>query len=497
MKPTKHLVFTSCLFILSAAVTACGGGSSTVTPAPTVVALDPLVEVDKTDQLILKYKVDRFNGEAIDAAEATRLSKSVGVTVAPVRAMSDGAQVIKLDAKITVLAAIEIANKLMLDPLVQYVEPDQVMISHQTALTAPTDPQYVNQWSYSGATLALGGANVVGAWSVTTGLTPTVVAVIDTGMLQHTDLVGRYVPGYDFITGALNGDGGGRDNDPTDPGDSHFETVNGSPSFVPSSWHGTRVSGIIGASVNNGLGMVGINWNAKILPIRAMGKQGGATSDIIDAIRWAAGLTVTGVPANANPAKVINMSLGSFGFACSSSLQGAINSALAKGVTIVVSSGNDYYDMAYASPANCTGVISVGSVTKFGNHANYSNFGTGLSLSAPGGYIGAPGILSAADGGTTVALNDNTYQYANGTSFAAPHVAGIASLMYSMVPTINSAVVKPLIVNSARPFPAGTSCLNSPTLVGKCGSGILDGGAAMTAFKNSNAFCGAQVPSSC
>jgi hypothetical protein len=246
MKPTKHLVFTSCLFILSAAVTACGGGSSTVTPAPTVVALDPLVEVDKTDQLILKYKVDRFNGEAIDAAEATRLSKSVGVTVAPVRAMSDGAQVIKLDAKITVLAAIEIANKLMLDPLVQYVEPDQVMISHQTALTAPTDPQYVNQWSYSGATLALGGANVVGAWSVTTGLTPTVVAVIDTGMLQHTDLVGRYVPGYDFITGALNGDG-----------------------------------------------------------------------------------------------------------------------------SCVVSSGNDYYDMAYASPANYTGVISVGSVTKFGNHANY------------------------------------------------------------------------------------------------------------------------------
>jgi Subtilase family len=498
MRTSKKMILVSLIAASTFGVTACGGSSGNEgAVTPPIVVLDPLVEPDKTDQLILKYKVDGFNGDAITTTEAVRLSKIAGVNLTSIRSMSDGVQVLKLDAKVTVQAALEIATKLAFDPLIQYVEPDQIMISHQAVASPPNDPMYINQWNYSGVALAPGGANIVGAWGVTTGLAPTVVAVIDTGMLQHTDLVGRYLPGYDFITGTLNGDGSGRDADPTDPGDSHYQTVNGSPVFVSSSWHGTRVAGIIGATANNAVGIAGINWNAKILPIRAIGKQAGLMSDIIDAMKWASGLTVAGVPANSNPAKVINMSLGSLGFACSSSMQTAINAVLAKGVTIVVSAGNDYYDVAYSSPANCNGVISVGSVTKFGNHANYSNSGVGLSLSAPGGYVNDPGILSAVDGGTTTALNDNTYQYAIGTSFAAPQVAGVASLMYSMVPTINSAVVKPLIVNSARAFPAGSTCLTFPALVGKCGSGILDGGAAMAAFKNSNAFCAAQVPSTC
>jgi serine protease len=498
MNASKHLALATLVIASIVAVVACGGGSSS---APAITSAEAALEIDKVDQLILKYKTNTLNGETISAVEAARLSANAGVTILPFRAMSDDAHVVKLTSKISIQTAQEISTKLLLDPLLLYVEPDRIMIAHQSGATPPTDPQYVNQWSYASVTGSPGAANVVGAWNINTGQAPTVVAVIDTGILQHADLVGHILPGYDFVSNAANGDGSGRDSDPTDPGDSHYEIINGVSTFIPSSWHGTRVAGIIGATPNNGLGIAGINWNTKILPIRALGKQGGNTSDVIDSIRWAVGLSVAGVPLNPNPPKVINMSLGSYDYVfanpCTTIMQSAINAAISKGATVVVSSGNEYGDLARSTPANCNGVISVGSNNKNGHHANYSNIGTGLSISAPGGYLTDPMILSTSDGGTTTASNNNIYQYAMGTSFAAPHVTGIVSLMYSMVPTLNSAVVKPLIVNSARAFPAGTSCLVHPTLIGKCGSGILDGGAALTAFKNSNAFCGAQNPPTC
>jgi serine protease len=500
MNTPKHLALATLAIASIVAVVACGGGSS-ATPAAT--STEVVREIDKVDQLILKYKVNTLNGETISAAEAARLSAIAGITILPFRAMSDDAHVVKLASKITIQAAQDISAKLLLDPLLLYVELDRIMVAHQSSATPPTDPQYVNQWSYAPVTGSPGAANVVGAWNTTTGQAPTVVAIIDTGILQHNDLVGHILPGYDFVSDTANGDGGGRDSDPTDPGDSHYEIKNGVSTFIASSWHGTRVAGIIGATPNNGLGMVGINWNTKILPIRALGKQGGLPSDIQDAIRWAVGLPIAGVPLNSNPAKVINMSIGSYDYnpfssgACPSTMQSAINAVISKGATIIVSSGNEYGDVARSTPANCNGVISVGSNNQYGHHANYSNFGTGLSISAPGGYLTDPMILSTSDGGTTTALNNNIYEDAMGTSFAAPHVTGIVSLMYSMVPTLNSAVVKPLIVSSARAFPAGTSCLVHPALIGKCGSGILDGGAAMNAFKNSNAFCAAQNPPTC
>lgn len=182
-------------------------------------------------------------------------------------------------------------------------------------LLVPNDPQYTNQWHYKGTY----GIDAPAAWDIITGSTDIVVAVIDTGICNHADLAGRYLPGYDFVSDVLvANDGGGRDGDASDPGDWITAAEDGSGYFAgcgasDSSWHGTHVAGTIGAASNNNFGVAGINWVSKILPVRVLGKCGGNTSDIIDGMRWAAGLTVAGVPANPYPAKVLNMSLGGSG----------------------------------------------------------------------------------------------------------------------------------------------------------------------------------------
>ena len=499
MNMSKHLAFHLLSIATVVLVTACGGGTGSTTSTTAAVVTR---EIDKVDQLMLKYKVDTLSGETISAAEAERLSAIAGATIISFRPMAGGAHVVKLAEKVSIQAAYDISASLMRDPSLLYVEPDQLMSAHQSTTLPPTDPLFANQWGLSPGNVAPGGANVVGAWSLTTGQTPIVVAVIDTGILQHPDLVGRFLPGYDFITSAANGDGGGRDSDPADPGDSHFALINNVSTFIPSSWHGTRVAGIIGGTSNNALGIAGINWNTKILPIRALGKQGGNPSDVQEAIRWAAGLSVAGVPTNLNPAKVINLSLGSYwpflpAGACSSTMQSAINAAIATGATVVVSAGNENSLVSYSTPANCLGVISVGAIAQDGDYAFYSNYGTTLTLMAPGGTSFGPKIKSTADSGTTTAANDGVYSDGIGTSFSAPHVTGVVSLMYSLAPTIRSSDVIPIIKSSARAFPVTSRCVTAPVLINKCGSGMLDGGAALAAFKNSNAFCARQNPPTC
>ena len=151
-----------------------------------------------------------------------------------------------------------------------------------------------------------------------------------------------------------------------------------------SSWHGTHTAGTIGAASNNGVGVAGVNWNSKILPVRVLGKCGGYTSDIADGMRWAAGLSVSGVPANANPAKVLNLSLGGYG-ACDATYQNAVNAIVAAGTTIVVSAGNSNADAVNYRPGNCTGVITVAATNRDGGRAYYSNYGSTVEISAPGG----------------------------------------------------------------------------------------------------------------
>ena len=236
-----------------------------------------------------------------------RLQLLVAEPLAPFRTMGDGSHVIKLNRRLSIEEVKAIAARLANDPEILEVIPDRLAFP----ALAPNDTQYVDQWNLS----QLEGINVPAAWDITTGLASQVIAIVDTGILNHAELSGRFLAGYDFV-GDLNrsNDGTARDASAVDPGDWVTSSENLSGALAgcgigDSTWHGTAMAGAIGAIANNGAGIAGINWNAKILPVRAVGKCGGYTSDIADGIRWAAGLPFVGIPDNANPAKVINLSL--------------------------------------------------------------------------------------------------------------------------------------------------------------------------------------------
>ena len=265
-------------------------------------------------------------------------------------------------------------------------------------------------------------------------------------------------------------DGDGRDANPTDPGDATVANEC-SRAHRPSedSWHGTHVAGTVGVgNTDNSAGVAGANWQVTVVPVRVLGKCGGTISDINDAIRWAAGLPVPGVPANPDPAKVINMSLGGDG-ACSASpsTQSAINDAVAAGVTVVVAAGNNAADAANDMPASCDNVITVAASDYRGQLVTrYSNFGNTVEIMAPGGDVkrdddgdGNPdGVLSMIDGG---------YAFYNGTSMAAPHVSGVAALLLAADPSLTPAQVLTTIQNNALPR-SSTECPKP------CGKGLLN-----------------------
>lgn len=291
-------------------------------------------------------------------------------------------------------------------------------------------------------------ANFANAWDITTGNENIVVAVLDNGvLLNHADLVDNLLPGYDFIFDTETSlDGDGRDDDPSDPGDCY----QGALACESSSWHGTHVAGTIAASSNNQIGVTGSSWNTSILPVRVLGYDGGYDSDIIDGIRWAAGLSVPGVPDNPNPAKVINLSLGGES-ACSAAWQDVINEVVSQGITIVAAAGNENIAVADSSPANCDHVIAVTAVDFGGDRAEYANYDDRtniLDIAAPGGDI--IGILSTGDTGTFTPNNDDAYMSISGTSMAAPHVAGAIALILDINKDLTPASIEKIIKDSAR-----------------------------------------------
>ncbi len=417
-------------------------------------------------RLIVKYKAPSSRASVMSASQAAAISKVAGIALTPYRTMSGDAQVVTLPGKLPLAQADAIAQKLMKDPSVLYAEPDRIV----TIQAVPNDPLFVNQWQYFAPGSAPGGADLTNAWNQTQGVAAnSVVAVIDTGILAHADLAGRILPGYDFITDPIMAnDGNGRDANPADPGD---WTATSS-----SSWHGTHVAGTIGAATNNLLGVAGVNWNARILPVRVLGSGGGMMSDIIDGMRWAAGLAVVGAPVNAHPAKVLNLSLGGAG-ACGFATQAAINEVIAAGVVVVVASGNSNTNVSGFSPANCAGVIAVAANNRLAGKAYYSNFGALVTITAPGGDMTVDsGILSTLDGGTTVPLRNNAYAYYQGTSMATPHISGIISLMRSVRPALTPLQIRNILRNTARPFPVGSTCTTAI-----CGAGIVDANSAVIA----------------
>ncbi|MBD8633416.1 S8 family serine peptidase [Oxalobacteraceae sp. CFBP 8755] len=436
----------------------------------------------ETDRVIVKYRdaqpaangstVIVEGGSSARKARIDRAGQQFGVLVRESHALSNGAKVFKLDRRHNLAEVRSLATEMMMrDASIEYAEPDRIMTHSAT----PTDPRYNDQWHYYDT---VGGLRLPAAWDISTG-TGVVVAVIDTGYRPHADLSGQILPGYDFIsTAAIGNDGNGRDNDASDPGDGITAGAcgGGQPfSDQPSSWHGTHVAGTVAARTNNGAGVAGVAYNAKILPVRVLGKCGGYTSDIADAITWASGGTVSGVPANPNKARVLNLSLGGGG-ACSATMQNAVNGARSRGAVVVAAAGNSAMDVRNASPANCTGVIAVAATGRTGGRARYSNFGTLVALAAPGGD-GASGVLSTLNSGRSGPLAD-TYALYQGTSMAAPHVAGVAALMLAANTNLTPDVIAAQLKSTARAFPA--SCTG-------CGAGIVNAAAAAAWAKNSAA----------
>jgi serine protease len=427
--------------------------------------------ITQTDRLIVKYKDARGPATAATVSSARqaildRAGQQFGATLRALRATASGAHVFQMNHSMTLDQARQLAADLKArDSNVEYAEPDRIM----TAQATPTDPSYSQQWDlYESA----GGINAPAAWDKSTGAGIN-VAVIDTGYRPHADLAGQILQGYDFITNTtIANDGDGRDSDASDPGDWTVagQCSAGNPSSDQnSSWHGTHVAGTIAAKANNGQGIAGIAYNAKIVPARVLGKCGGYTSDIADAIVWSSGGTVSGVPTNANPARVLNLSLGGSG-ACDTTTQNAINSARSRGAVVVVAAGNSNADASTSAPANCAGVIAVAATGRSGGKASYSNTGSIVTIAAPGGDNGA-GILSTLNSGTTTPGADS-YAYYMGTSMATPHVAGVVALMLSANPSLTPDDVAAKLKSSARAFPATCS---------GCGAGIVDAGAAVNA----------------
>jgi serine protease len=417
------------------------------------------------DRFIVRFKAGtpERNDSAARQRALDAIGRAHGLHLGQLRHLALGADVIRADRKLDAAEAKALMLRLARDPRVDYVEPDRRL----RATLTPNDTSYTNQWHYYEATAGIGAP---AAWDVTTG-TGTVVAVIDTGITNHSDLNANVLPGYDFISDpATANDGGGRDADPSDPGDftAADECTAGDPASN-SSWHGTHVAGTVAAVTNNAKGVAGVAFGAKVMPLRVLGKCGGSTSDIADAIVWAAGGSVAGVPANTTPAEVINMSLGGPG-ACDRTSQDAIDFAVQAGTVVVVAAGNDGDDARLYSPASCQHVVSVGAVGRTGARSSFSNYGPAVDLSAPG----SGGIMSTLNSGTTTPSTES-YGLLNGTSMASPHVAGVAALLQS-VAVHTPALVETILKGSARAFPV--NCL-----VG-CGTGLLTAPAAITAAQH-------------
>lgn len=424
-----------------------------------VINTSGLEQAEGNDRFIVKYRegsAQRDNPAALDralqaASTATLHGRALGLQ--KVRRTATGAEVLRTARKLGRADAEALMQRLAADPAVEYVEVDQKMYP---ALT-PNDTYYnSHQWHYFESA---GGIRANQAWDQANG-SGVVVAVLDTGITNHSDLDANILPGYDFISDSgVAGDGNGRDSDPSDPGDYYGGNS--------SSWHGTHVTGTIAAVTNNNKGVAGVAFGAKVVPVRVLGRGGGYLSDIADGIVWASGGSVSGVPSNANPAEVINMSLGGSG-SCSSTYQSAINSAVNRGTTVVVAAGNSNANVSGFNPGNCSNVVSVASTTRQGARSSFSNYGSLIDVSAPGSDI-----ASTVNTGSTTPSTEG-YSLMSGTSMAAPHVAGVVALMQAAAGgTLSPAQVEQILKDTARALPGSCS--------GGCGAGIVDANAAVAA----------------
>jgi serine protease len=429
------------------------------------VASASAAEALAPSRIYVKYRAGaKAVTEATAASLATELGKSAGVAVLGYEKRQD-AIVLTAPSQNSQQALQAIADRMARsNPDIEYAEADRIVKGQQV-----NDPLYQRQWDLFEAKV---GVDAPGGWGGATGR-GVVVAVLDTGIRPHPELIKKTLAGYNFVTKRELEEG--RKPGATDPGD-----------WCPalgdeSSWHGTHVAGIIAAETNNGVGMAGVAPDAKILPVRVLGHCGGSTLDAADGILWAAGLPVgDGSPINPNPARVINMSLGGEG-ACGPREADVIKQARAKGVVIVVSAGNANTDAGAYHFGNCGGVIAVAATTRTGARATYSNYGGTVKIAAPGGDTESKaedGILSTLNDGKQGPGGD-AFGYYMGTSQAAPHVAGIVALAAQLRPDISPDEVLQVLQNTAQPFPSASA---NQCTVGTCGAGIVNAAAVVKAL---------------
>ena len=361
----------------------------------------------------------------------------------------------------------DLAARLAAEENVAYAEPDVVA----GPMADPDDPGYPLQWDLHEEPA---GMNVPPAWELATGEGVN-VAVIDTGHVTHSDLEAQVVDGYDFVSDPTRArDGDGRDSDYHDPGD--WSDANVCAPDTPartSTWHGTHVEGTVAAETGNGQGVASTAYGATVQPVRVLGLCGGDSSDIAEAIIWAAGGSVPDLPDNPTPAQVVNLSLGGKS-PCTTLYQDAIDFAVEQGTTVVVAAGNSDDDASLYAPANCEDVITVAASNRAGDRAYFSNHGSAVEITAPGG--GGPNlddnILSTYNTGATAPAGES-YWYLQGTSQATPHVSALAALLLERAPSLSPAGVLDAITATARPI---DSC------GADCGAGLADAGAAVASL---------------
>lgn len=476
-----------------------------VAAAPTVASDQPAV----TGRVIVKWREG--------AATAREHPMSVGqpaaliATIAQRRADAAGTRLgLKLSTGrmlgrrsqvmfSTALGSAELAARLARHPDVEYAIEDQ----RQTFHYIPADPLFaagpangqgptVGQWYLKKPDATIRSAvNVEGAWDLVAANPSVVVAVLDTGVLaDHVDLAGRVLPGWDLVSSRTTAnDGGGRDSDASDPGDwiTAAENTNPNGAFKDcgarsSSWHGTMVSGVIGAAANNGLGMAGVAAGVRILPVRVLGKCGGSISDIVAGMYWAAGIDQPGLLGSSTPARVLNLSLGGTG-SCDPAYREAVAEITGQpfNVVIVAAAGNSS-GLPVGRPANCPGVIGVTGLRHAGSKVGFSDLGPEITIAAPGGNCvntasGTPclyPILTSSNSGTQGPVANgsiwtDSYKISVGTSFSAPIVAGVVALMLSAQPALTPPEVIAALKRTARPFPTtGADNGSDPTPVPMC-----------------------------
>lgn len=358
------------------------------------------------------------------------------------------------------MATLEAIKQLRRSERYAWVEPNFIRETQQLTPTEPDDPVFENQWHYRNIQLPL-------AWDLGIGSPDVSVAVIDTGvLLEHPDLAGQLLPGYDFLDNVAGG---------ADPGD-------GSDA---AGFHGTHVTGTVAARTDNGLGVAGAGWSTRVLPLRVLGRRGGNSADLREALRYAAGLSNRSGTLPQQPVDVINLSLGGGGRSDAEQL--LIDEIRAQGIFVVAAAGNGSSSTPFY-PAAYDGVLAVSATDILNRPAGYSNFGAAIDLAAPGGErVDQPSIngkvistvgreIKEEDSGET--RLEFVYDGRAGTSMAAPHVAGVIALMKAIHPALTPALFDTLLAAGRL-----TDDLGEPGRDDRFGQGLINARKALLAAR--------------